>query len=79
MTLDELGKIIRDNRLIFLSIARTPDGGWQASSRVDGSAGFATYCTKGDETLDYAVGRVVPGLFLMAEKPAAAVEDDIFA
>lgn len=74
MTLEDLGDLIRAKRLNFLSFGRTPDGGWQASSRVDGSAGFATYCTKGDETLEYAVSRVVPGLFLAAA-PAAEPED----
>lgn len=77
MTVEELGDIIRQNRLIFLSIARTPDGAWQASSRVDRSAGFTTYVTKGDETLEYAISRVVPGLFIAAE-PAPAEEEDIF-
>jgi hypothetical protein len=78
MTLDELGVLIRQNRLIFISIGRTPDGGWQAASRTDSSSGYNTYVTKGDETLDYAVSRVVPSL---APKPAApaAADEDIFA
>lgn len=75
MTLDELGALMRQNRLIFVSLAPTPSGGWQASSRVDGSAGYSTYVTKDDETLEHAIHRVVPGLLLVA---AAPDEGDVF-
>lgn len=77
MTLDELGALMRQHRLIFLSIAPAPGGGWQASSRVESSTGYATYVTKDDETLGYAVSRVVPGLFMLAE-PAPTDEGDVF-
>jgi hypothetical protein len=74
MTLDELGTLIRQNRLIFISIGRTPDGGWQAASRTDSSSGYNTYVTRGDETLEYAVRRVLPGFVEAAPAP----EEDIF-
>ena len=75
MTIDELGALLRQHQLIFLSLAPAPNGGWQASSRVAGSAGYTTYVTKGDtETLEYAISRVVPDL---GEKPAEP-EEDIF-
>lgn len=77
MTVEELGAMLKEHRLLFISISRTPSGEWQVGTRVNQSAGFTTYVTTPGETLDYAISRVVPGLFIAAE-PAPAEEEDIF-
>jgi hypothetical protein len=71
MTLEELAAHIRGARIVFLSIAPAPGGGWQASIRASQASGFNTHVTKPDETLETAIRRVIPGLYATTITPAA--------